>query len=530
MAVLLLLTLLSLLCNASPVELQKTLNPPADCHNVGVTGKITAPQQPLRIAIIGSGITGASAAFTLAENGRLQVGGPPQITVFERNDTFGGRITTTQIYGDPRKTIDTCAATFNSIADQCLSTLALDVGLTTQAFTETTAGVGVWNGQRFVGFIEDTGFRSPESWPVRRKLTWFNRYGDLPWNFSTVVTNEETLYQTIGFEKFTSLARQLEETRFDSLAKNGICEGVARDRKTALLDCNGTAQVNRFLHEVVEASLRERFFGEIDQLNALDIVQSFFNDISLASIDGGNRRLIDRLLKLSGANLVFDANVQTLKPLSETQWNVNYAQRGGTTVREQFDVVILAAPIPLANIDIDFKTEVPSGLGFDSNYTDSYVTHFTSTSRLNATFFNTSDPAPQTILTTTNREGSRQPPFFSLTLLDDRLKNPITGKDEYLYKLVSKSAIPDDEIAQYLEQNESLTEPVVSWIDREPLPQSIPVIEANQTILGNIEIAPRLFYAGGGERVAATVEFGCRMGRNAARLIIPSPRPQSETR
>lgn len=35
----------------------------------------------------------------------------------------------------------------------------------------------------------------------------------------------------------------------------------------------------------------------------------------------------------------------------------------------------------------------------------------------------------------------------------------------------------------------------------------------------NFEIAPNIFYAGGGEQVNTSAEFGCRMKRNAAVLI-----------
>ena len=54
------------------------------------------PRVAQRIAIIGSGITGASAAFTLAENARQNSKAiVPLITIFEQNHIIGGRITTT---------------------------------------------------------------------------------------------------------------------------------------------------------------------------------------------------------------------------------------------------------------------------------------------------------------------------------------------------------------------------------------------------------------------------------------------------
>ena len=62
-----------------------------------------------KIAIIGSGITGAITAFKLYEGFRRQVlpNQQPCITVFERNPIVGGRITETYIYDDPNRQVDT---------------------------------------------------------------------------------------------------------------------------------------------------------------------------------------------------------------------------------------------------------------------------------------------------------------------------------------------------------------------------------------------------------------------------------------
>ena len=61
------------------------------------------------IAVVGSGITGAVAAYTIAE-GYRSLGLPDQqpcITVLERNPIVGGRITEAYIIDDPKRPIDT---------------------------------------------------------------------------------------------------------------------------------------------------------------------------------------------------------------------------------------------------------------------------------------------------------------------------------------------------------------------------------------------------------------------------------------
>ncbi len=120
-----------------------------------------------KVAIIGSGITGAVAAFRLYVNYRRQASPDqrPCITVFERNSIVGGCITQAYIYDDPRMPIDTCAETF-AAGDQCIASSILDVGLTPEieAVSRPLAGVGVWNGMELVGPVDEDGFRGTEFW------------------------------------------------------------------------------------------------------------------------------------------------------------------------------------------------------------------------------------------------------------------------------------------------------------------------------------------------------------------------------
>ena len=481
----------------------------ADSNLEALSGKSTASASPQRIAIIGSGITGASAAFDLAENGRLRVEGKPLITIFERNLIIGGRITTTQVYNDPRMTIDTCAATFEQIVDTCISQLATSVGLMPETFQPTQAGVGIWDGESFVGFIEDEGFRDPMIWTPARQARWFQRYGNVPWDYSRNVSEKQLSYQQLGLQGFTSLAEEVKRNKLRKLVGENVCENE-------LLDCKDAEQ-QLFLKEVVGAGIRERFFGDYDQLNGVDAVLGLSTENGLVSVSGGNLRLIDRLTKLSGAHLELGATVKKLKQNTNGNWTLNFVQENVLKSLE-FDAVILAAPFGLSNITFEPALQPDMTEGLNLSYIDTYVTHFTTRSRLNASFFNLSGPAPQNILTTKN-PGSA--PFFDLIQINEALRNPENRRLERLYKIVSEQQISDDQLCQWLEQVESPTEPTITWINREPLLQSVPRLERNQTIQGAIEIAPRLFYAGGGEQVAATIEFACRMGQNAARLILP---------
>ena len=168
-----------------------------------------------KIAIIGSGITGASAAFRLAETFRQRAAPPgkqPTITVFEKNPITGGRITQAYAYNDSRFPIDICAATF-SINDLCVSQSAGNVGLQVLPVDLNDpqtrgSGVGVWNGDGFVGFVEEDMYRQPNLWSLFRQMKWYKRYGDNPWTSSREATNIRVNFAGLLVPPFSPIAVQ----------------------------------------------------------------------------------------------------------------------------------------------------------------------------------------------------------------------------------------------------------------------------------------------------------------------------------
>lgn len=481
-----------------------------------------SPESPPRsrcVAIIGSGITGSIAAYTLFESGRLFPEGPPSITIFERNPIIGGRITTADVYNDPRQRIDTCAATFAQLTDTCVLRAATSVGLAaTAAQRQLAAGIGQWAGPEdgFVGLVEDRGFRDVQLWTPFRAARWFERYGDAPQRFQRSVSNVQTFFTTafsgVTTQNFTNLTEEV----FRTSLKTSILDGVLESR---FLNASNPKDI-LFLREVVEPAQRERFFADIPDLNNLATLFGMGTE-RVVEIQGGNLRLLDRLIKLSGASLSLSTKVQDIRP--------SKADRGGWELRGvkssqpgkaaskftfRFDEVIIAAPIKLAELKIDakpgYKDEVIPAV---KGYEDVFVTHFTTANVLNEKYFNTTKPAPLNVLTTPSA------PFFSLTQVKV-LRNTKTGRAERLFKLVSSFAPTDEQLGEYVNtSDDDPTTPSISWVYRESLPRSVPKQARNQTLLESLELARGLWYAGGGEQVLPTVEVGCRFGSNVARLV-----------
>ena len=189
-----------------------------------------------------------------------------------------------------------------------------------------------------------------------------------------------------------------------------------------------------------------------------------------------------------------------------------------------FDKVIIAAPLSLANISVTPEITAPL-----IDFTDTVVTHFTNKQGICAERFNSTLPVPQTILssaTATEAGNKAELPFFSFRLLDDNIvptNRTVSTPGENLYKIVSSNELSDAEITSYLEPKEPIDkDPVITWINRELLSNSVPRLNRALKLQDDVEVVKNLFYAGGGAQVTDTIEFNCRLGRNAARLIVPN--------
>ena len=194
-----------------------------------------------KVAIIGSGITGAAAAFRLFEGFRLKFDQNVVLTIFERNPIIGGRITQAFAFNDPSQPVDTCAATFAS-QDTCISQSATMVGLTaTPLLVTNQGGTGVWDGEKFVGFVEADDIRSPQRWSLFKKLKWLQAYGDAPFELDRKVAEVRQRFTQLlpppivqpgqpgqpgqgNMPAKRNLSEEVEKAQLTNAVKNTLCQ------------------------------------------------------------------------------------------------------------------------------------------------------------------------------------------------------------------------------------------------------------------------------------------------------------------
>jgi len=170
------------------------------------------PQDNLRthrIAIVGAGAAGSSAAYHLslfAQHANLDT--PLNITIFESNLRVGGRASTVNALNDPRYPTELGASIFVEI-NRILFNASRDFNLPTQSkvyeSTKSDYDLGIWDGESFVftttNSDDDGSFKDRwGGWWDIAKLVW--KYGLSPFRLRTLQRATISRFLTMYEELF----------------------------------------------------------------------------------------------------------------------------------------------------------------------------------------------------------------------------------------------------------------------------------------------------------------------------------------
>ena len=244
-------------------------------------------------------------------------------------------------------------------------------------------------------------------------------------------------------------------------------------------------------------------------------------------INGGNHKLIERLIKLSDVDLQLNSTVTKIQtsPVRKYRLTVktpshHQDQPSSSTEEADYDAVIIATPLQTSNIEFDIDIKIATSS--PRPYASRYVTHLTSPNPLSPAYFNLTIGAsmPSKIYTTSSTNVT-PPPFFSIehSLASFGLDGCI-ARSENLYKIVTASPLLDSTILSLLGQDpdRALEDAGVRWVHREEWKHAF-LEFYGRAMLDDIEIADGIFYTGVGEEVVSSLEMSCRTGRRAADLL-----------
>ncbi|KAF1992818.1 hypothetical protein P154DRAFT_583420 [Amniculicola lignicola CBS 123094] len=501
----------------------------------------SSPDSALRVAIVGAGVAGASAAFHLHD---LSRSAPISITIYESQSIVGGRVVSVPAQDTPHEIVEAGSPHFFT-DDGCLTGAFESTGLSfppPHPFALPNS-VGLWNGKDIAAGtycnIESPTWRNLARLIVRYGTLAFRlespawrhlplliaRHGMSTWRFHQVLASTSRSWKILGvlhpFDNFSQALR-------DADLGDDI---VFRSADNYLREL-GISQ--KFLSEVVEPCTRARFSQNLQSVSALSALMATRRAKGV-SVSGGNSRLIERMIDLSGADLRLNSTVVEIRNGDTRRYQLSVALMSPadppTMAHTEYDIIILALPIHDENINLSIPGRSSKTFPALQSFAESHVTHFSTSRTISPTFFYSSvnTSIPDDLLTTAHSSnilstGRSDVCFYSRPCLRDDECDQCQD-DNNMYRVISRTLLSEIDLARLIgkqwREGQSLADIGISWVHRQAWSQALLIPHGDRQIreTGNIEIAAKLFHLGGVEGMLSSMEMSCRMGRNAARLL-----------
>ncbi|KAL6893115.1 hypothetical protein HDV57DRAFT_513343 [Trichoderma longibrachiatum] len=487
------------------------------------------------VAIIGAGAAGSSAAYHLrqyADEADVKV----NITIFEKTDRIGGRTLTVNAYDDARHSIELGASIFvavNHILYNGTRRFNLSTGANYREADSPDDVTAIWDGD---GFVYETTDGTAWWWDAG-KLWW--RYGMSPYRavklVKEVVGKFLRLYEGPYFPFRSLSARAYELGLVEVTAVTG--EQFLKQHK---ID-------EAFSRHIIQAATRVNYASNLAYIHGLETMVSFATDGAM-SVAGGNWQIFDQMVKASGAAILRNTAVSSIRfakgtsaPSSTPKYEISTSSASAEpeVVDTTFDDVVIASPWQFSNIEAGEGVikhnieEIP--------YTKLHVTLFASPFKLHPGFFNLppGSKAPSNVYTTLAKDeepkagadGVGKTGFYSVSTLRTAV-SPKANRTEFIYKIFSPKAVTPQFLSDLLgvQVPDTFTGPAPeaegSGVVVEPIswyyphwfysyPIELPRVTFQDPILGS-----GLYYTSGIESFISTMETSALMGMNVARLIV----------
>ncbi|KAJ1025100.1 hypothetical protein NDA16_002607 [Ustilago loliicola] len=521
--------------------------------------------QTRRVAIIGAGPSGTSAAYFLKHAQDLLTSSNTSddtidVTIYERNTRIGGRTAITHPYDNSSLDPIELGASIFADVNLNLRRAVKDFSLETGAYVGMSGQMGIWDGQQFL-FEGDQS-----SWWTSAKF--FLRYG------YSAITTENIVKKQLGY--FAGLYKP----SFLHSRRGGKQEGSASGYPWTSIEeladaVNATSLVGTtgmqffkekrvselFIEEMVEAATRVNYAQDTDKIHGFGALVSLAAS-GATGVKDGNYRIFEEFARRSRARILTGVEGEVTgivrynsiarprrdetedsdkKPVTKVQWYIGTKSGEG----EVYDAVIIATPWHNADITLLNTPERVKG----NPFVHLHVTLLT-TSRPspNPEYFGlgSQDAVPTTILTSdesvrrasekkrpTDDDGSKpapedpgsEPPvhakkqfkkpildFYSLNYL--RSVEPQTNPrdKEYVVKIFSAAPISDSQLDRLFDSS------TIGWIKRHEW-DSYPLLTPTDRF-PRIQVDEGLYYSNAMESLVSTMETSTVAAKNTVGLLL----------
>ncbi|KAK6536375.1 hypothetical protein TWF281_000614 [Arthrobotrys megalospora] len=471
---------------------------------------LTESQAVKRVAVIGAGAAGSSAAYYLneyADKHDFKV----NITVYERNNYVGGRTTTVHAYDDPEEPVELGGSIFvqvNKNMFEAAKLFNLPIADYAGGSADGADQLGIWDGKEFVVVISGGG------WWETIKMIW--RYGLSP------LRTQNLVKETVG-----NFLKMYEAPVFPwkSLTTTAYELDLLPATTNSGLEFLKSNNINPpFTTELIQASTRVNYGSNLDHIHGLETMVAMSTDGAMA-IAGGNWRIFDKMVQTSKAGVLLETKVTSVERVTDKHtWTVNALKLDGEEshrLEDEYDEVIIATPWQFSDIT---SKSIPAPE--EIKYVDLHVTLFASPYRLSPKYFNTDkDLVPDMILTTLPKgfdvhSASVGPTkFWSVNILrtlERKLENGVKRR-EYLYKIFSPEPWADEQIYEMMGLPKD-SKNVLSWSHRK-LWQAYPVEEPRSSFQ-EAQLDFGVWYTAGMESFISCMETMSLSGKNVAANIV----------
>jgi len=387
-----------------------TCNSESECFSASSTAK-----DHLRVAIVGSGAGGSAAAFFL----KKALGERVKVDIFEKDTEIGGRIKSILLDGI---NVELGGSVYHQ-ENFFIRNFTLHNNFT-ESCIKDEAHLGVWNGKQFV-FLETSSTLMDLAGMIWNyglspftTRSYANEVKDKFLNIYPLLLQEERGFRTVQeIFKELGLYNLTEETIREALKKSDVCDA--------------------FIDEIVIAITKINY-GQNVSMNALSgFISLVGSGSSVFSVEEGLVSVLKKILQLSEANLHLRTKVNSVisKRSGNDHERMTYIvdtknSQTETSIQEEFDIVIVAAPLEFADIQFSDDIFKVSELR-KREYQTTHVTVVIG--EINNSYFNINTTLPSTIGTTDNVSI----PFRSISL------KGVGKSNKKIYKLFSDDVMED---------------------------------------------------------------------------------------